>query len=379
MTGTDCVALCNYMRTTCRCGCARASVQAPPPVPLSVQALSQARTRGRPSVQRMHISSARASTCAGYVHASVWLRALRRAGVATAAAVALAVPSARPAAVRAQTTHRPVVAGAILFDRSYTHGAGGLWDAVGVAQPASGSGSGVGVNIDESSEPPPSSQSKKKGKKGMKGVPRRVRVEDELRVLQRLVVATAVGGIIGVERRSAKSFAGVRTFSLVSLGSAIFMSTILLAFPNADPARIAAAVSSSVGFIGGGVMSKPTPSVTSGGPKHSRGLTTATSVWLAAGLGLAAACGLFVMAFTGSFLTVCIARYARFDNDLQWIKSGDPLGDEGLIDIDDEDDDLRATTTSTTTITPASPSSDDLTHNPLDTAYFHGNGSPGRP
>lgn len=116
-----------------------------------------------------------------------------------------------------------------------------------------------------------------------------------------------------MERRAANSLAGVRTFSLVSLGAAIFMTTTLVSFPNADPARVAAAISSSVGFLGAGAMSKNS--------KQSRGLTTASSVWLAAALGIAAACGMFLLSFIGAISTMLIARYARFDSSLQLIRS----------------------------------------------------------
>lgn len=133
-----------------------------------------------------------------------------------------------------------------------------------------------------------------------------------------------------MERRAANSLAGVRTFSLVSLGAAIFMSTTLVAFPNSDPARVAAAISSSVGFLGAGAMHKSA--------KQSRGLTTASSVWLAAALGIAAASGMFLLSFTGAISTVLIARYARFDSSLHLIR-GDPLGDEE--DEEDDDDDMH--------------------------------------
>lgn len=123
-----------------------------------------------------------------------------------------------------------------------------------------------------------------------------------------------------MERRAANSLAGVRTFSLVSLGAAIFMTTTLVAFPNADPTRVAAAISSSVGFLGAGAMQK--------NAKHHRGLTTASSVWLAAALGIAAASGMFLLSFAGAVSTVLIARYARFDSSLHLIR-GNPLIGEG--------------------------------------------------
>ena len=151
----------------------------------------------------------------------------------------------------------------------------------------------------------------------------------EVRILTRLLVALVVGGVIGMERRAANSLAGVRTFSLVSLGAAIFMSTALVAFPDSDPARIAAAISSSVGFLGAGAMHK--------NAKHNKGLTTASSIWLAAALGIAAASGMFLLSFTGAISTVLIARYARFDSSLHLVR-GDSLDDFDADDDDDEDE-----------------------------------------
>lgn len=152
----------------------------------------------------------------------------------------------------------------------------------------------------------------------------------EAQVLSRLLVALVVGGVIGMERRAANSLAGVRTFSLVSLGAAVFMSTTLIAFPAADPNRIAAAISSSVGFLGAGAMHK--------NAKHSRGLTTATSVWLAAALGIAAAAGLFLLSFSGAVATALIARYARFNSSLHLIR-GDPASGTLTIAADELHDD----------------------------------------
>lgn len=155
----------------------------------------------------------------------------------------------------------------------------------------------------------------------------------EARILSRLLVALVVGGVIGMERRAANSLAGVRTFSLVSLGAAIFMSTTLTAFPTADPTRVAAAISSSVGFLGAGAMHKNS--------KHSRGLTTASSVWLAAALGIAAASGLFLLSFSGAIATVIIARYARFDSSLHLIR-GDPTQNDDLDELHDDTHDVAS-------------------------------------
>jgi putative Mg2+ transporter-C (MgtC) family protein len=140
----------------------------------------------------------------------------------------------------------------------------------------------------------------------------------EVRVLVRLLVAVIVGGIIGVERRTANSLAGVRTFSLVSLGASMFMSTALVGFPQSDPVRFGAAISTSVGFLGAGAMHQ--------GRTYRKGMTTAAGIWLAAALGIAAAAGMFLVAFTGAIATVLISRYLRFDSSLHLIRYDESQG-----------------------------------------------------
>lgn len=226
----------------------------------------------------------------------------RRALAATAAALSLTLlpllPLARPAAAHAASVHAAAAAASLparpLFDRDFLR----------TFRPP----------------PPPAPAA---APRAPLALPPRPSLTAELRILTRLLVALVVGGCIGMERRAANSLAGVRTFSLVSLGAAIFMITVLVAFPQADPARIAAAISSSVGFLGAGAMHK--------NARHHRGLTTASSVWLAAALGIAAASGMFLLSFAGAVSTVLIARYARFDSSLQLIRDdpgGNALRDE---------------------------------------------------
>lgn len=150
-------------------------------------------------------------------------------------------------------------------------------------------------------------------------------INRELRMLVRLLVATVVGGIIGVERRTARSLAGIRTFSLVSLGAAIFMSTAIVGCPGSDPVRASAAISTSVGFLGAGALHQ--------GRTYRKGMTTAAGIWLAASLGICCAVGMYITATTGALGTVLISRYFRFDSSLQRI----PTDREGYPDYVDAD------------------------------------------
>ncbi len=105
-------------------------------------------------------------------------------------------------------------------------------------------------------------------------------------IVVRLLAASAAGMILGINRERMDKPAGVRTHAVVSLGSAII--TLLATLPPSDPtsaSRALQGVITGIGFLGAGVILRD---MTGGGT--IRGLTTASTIWLAACLG--AACGL---------------------------------------------------------------------------------------
>lgn len=117
----------------------------------------------------------------------------------------------------------------------------------------------------------------------------------------RLVMAALLGAFIGLERDLHGRSAGLRTHALVSLGSAVF--TLVSYFAAGaltwdgspatnlyDPGRIAAQVVTGIGFLGAGTIIKSEFSV--------RGLTTASSLWLVAAIGMACGIGLYCLAIT---------------------------------------------------------------------------------
>lgn len=124
----------------------------------------------------------------------------------------------------------------------------------------------------------------------------------EAELLTRMLVAILAGAIIGVERRAASATAGIRTLTLVSLGAAIFSLTALHGLGSGDPARMGAAISTGIGFLGSGAINGQIAG-------SRRQLVTAASIWVAAALGVAAAAGLFRLAITGAFVTIWILRY----------------------------------------------------------------------
>ena len=130
-------------------------------------------------------------------------------------------------------------------------------------------------------------------------------MEMEWNFIVRLCVAGLCGTIIGLDREYRVKDAGFRTHFLVALGSALIMIVSQYGFEDflathdglrLDPSRIAAQVVSGIGFIGAGTIIIHRQLV--------RGLTTAASLWAAAGIGLTAGSGMFLLAGVATVLTL---------------------------------------------------------------------------
>lgn len=121
-------------------------------------------------------------------------------------------------------------------------------------------------------------------------------------ILFRLVLAAVLSGMIGFEREFHGRAAGFRTHILVCVGSTLVMLTSMHIFDiyssrvAVDPARIAAGVITGIGFLGAGTIMHSRSSV--------RGLTTAASLWVVAGLGLAVGSGLYLGSVATAVLTI---------------------------------------------------------------------------
>jgi len=133
----------------------------------------------------------------------------------------------------------------------------------------------------------------------------------------RLFVATMLGGLIGLEREVHGKAAGFRTHALVSLGSALVMLvsidmfTIYQGVAEVDPSRIAAQVVSGIGFLGAGAIIRF--------PKGITGLTTAASIWVSAGIGLASGAGFLKPALFATFLVlVVLFLFGQLGRILHW-------------------------------------------------------------
>lgn len=115
-------------------------------------------------------------------------------------------------------------------------------------------------------------------------------------IIIRIIFATLLSGLIGLEREMRHRGAGLRTHILVCLGSTLIMLTSLYVFDiykdvaNIDPSRIAAGIVAGIGFLCAGTIIRYGKAV--------RGLTTAASLWVTSGLGMAVGCGFYEASFT---------------------------------------------------------------------------------
>jgi putative Mg2+ transporter-C (MgtC) family protein len=116
----------------------------------------------------------------------------------------------------------------------------------------------------------------------------------------RLLIAILVGGVFGIERELRDKDAGFRTLIFICSGSTLFTIFSLNLAPGGDPARIAANIVSGVGFLGAGVILREHGQV--------RGLTTASTIWTVAALGVGIGSGqlIFVGAVTLILMVVLL-------------------------------------------------------------------------
>jgi len=129
-------------------------------------------------------------------------------------------------------------------------------------------------------------------------------MDEQAELVLRLLLAFAVGIVFGLEREKRHKPAGLRTHALVCLGAALFTIIGIIGFPpvdqgatvvkNIDSARVAAQIVTGVGFIGGGIIFKE--------HDHIRGITTAASIWLTAGLGMGLGAGLYLLSGVAAVL-----------------------------------------------------------------------------
>jgi putative Mg2+ transporter-C (MgtC) family protein len=125
-------------------------------------------------------------------------------------------------------------------------------------------------------------------------------------IIMKLALAMLLGMIIGIERYLAHKTAGMRTYSLVAMGSCMLIiisetisaSYMPLANVSVNPFQVAAAIITGIGFLGAGVILH----------QESRiiGITSASGLWVASGIGIAVGFELYNLAIIATILTLFI-------------------------------------------------------------------------
>lgn len=122
----------------------------------------------------------------------------------------------------------------------------------------------------------------------------------------KLLLSLLLGSLVGLERRQKGQIAGMRTFSLISMGATLAMLVSIyipqeyLGLKNGDPGRIAAQVISGIGFLGAGTIIQMKGAV--------RGLTTAAGIWMVACIGLAVGAGMYVVGTASALFILIVLR-----------------------------------------------------------------------
>jgi len=129
-------------------------------------------------------------------------------------------------------------------------------------------------------------------------------------ILMRIIFSIVLGSVIGLERELTNKSAGLRTQIMVCLGACLFtilsiygFSTAVTLYPLGDPSRVAAQIITGIGFIGAGTVLRQGLTVT--------GLTTASTLWIVAAIGMACGCGKLSIAVVSTVFAVAILVLIR--------------------------------------------------------------------
>lgn len=125
--------------------------------------------------------------------------------------------------------------------------------------------------------------------------------------LTRLFIAVLLGGVLGVERQLRGRWAGIRTHMMVSLAAAVFTIAAITTAPNNpnEVTRVIQGIAAGVGFLGAGTILKLSTEM------EVKGLTTASSIWLAAALGTVAGMGEYALAIASGLTSIFILAILR--------------------------------------------------------------------
>src|SRR5437868_9005868 len=149
----------------------------------------------------------------------------------------------------------------------------------------------------------------------------------DLITIVRVSLAFILGGVVGFERESVQRPAGLRTHMLVAAGCACFTVASVYGFDGLgtvrDPARLAAQILTGVGFLGAGTIFRTGSTV--------RGLTTASSIWVTASIGVVAGLGMLLLALFTTALTWFALYYLKGAELRRPARAGKQLGEPSIM------------------------------------------------
>ena len=129
---------------------------------------------------------------------------------------------------------------------------------------------------------------------------------EEYDLVLRIIIAAILGAAIGYEREIRGKTAGLRTHTLVCMGSALITVVGIYGFSGiGDSSRLAAGIITGIGFLGAGAI------IASGREVH--GITTAASIWIVAAMGIAVGARLYLVALATTILSLIVLQLWRIE------------------------------------------------------------------
>lgn len=135
----------------------------------------------------------------------------------------------------------------------------------------------------------------------------------EIRYLFQILLAFLLGSLVGLEREYIGKEAGIRTFSLVCIGSMLFTTLSREGFLDinggiVDPSKVASGIVMGIGFLASGIIIFRGAQI--------EGLTTAAGLWIVAAIGMAIGCRLYYLATISTlfaFIILSLSRKLKID------------------------------------------------------------------
>jgi putative Mg2+ transporter-C (MgtC) family protein len=153
--------------------------------------------------------------------------------------------------------------------------------------------------------------------------------------LIQLSTAAVLGGVVGFERQVHGQWTGLRTHMAVAMGAAVFAVAGAAASAESNPSettRVIQGIATGIGFLGAGAILKL------GDRREVKGLTTASSIWLAAAVGATAGLSMYGLALATTLVSLAILALLRpFEKRFvqNFEDSDDDLANDDLVDDDE--------------------------------------------